>query len=468
MNAIDFMTRPPSDKITIFSQKRNKTKLGGTFFIIEIIAIILITFIYLFDHFKNLPYSIETNTIIDSGMAVFDSKEDYNSFDPKTNFTFNLYTDYGKDKELSDKFEIVDYSNEGYSNDKRKTGITKKPSELKLAIYYKCHNETVCKYMEKGNVDDDYTKINYIFQINYLGFFIEHQGREPIRNATNTIYMECPFLFDTITLSKFHWKNIKYEEDNGMWSRLFNKYILDKEPKAYIKGYIDSYTIYPVELEEFRAYTHFNFSKYKLLSIIEIDNNKYNYLYFRRIPNSIFTTIANIAALISTVNFLLASFLNFYSSNYENYIVIKYLSSPEKNIIENNLAKNSNKNLESNDFNDINEINGETDIPLINPDNKIIDNAIGGEDIENNNHISFWSFFLNNLYCKCCKKKMEQEKIKLSNEIIEKYLSVENIMYNQIIMKNLLNDYKWNDPNLNNINKNEDIFRFNNLDEFNY
>ena len=31
MNAIDFMTRPPSDKLTIFSQKRNKTKLGGTF-----------------------------------------------------------------------------------------------------------------------------------------------------------------------------------------------------------------------------------------------------------------------------------------------------------------------------------------------------------------------------------------------------------------------------------------------------
>ena len=62
---------------------------------------------------------------------------------------------------------------------------------------------------------------------------------------------------------------------------------------------------------------------------------------------------------------------------------------------------------------------------------------------------------------------MNQEKIKLSNEIIEKYLSVENIIYNQIIMKNLLKDYKWNDPNLNNINKNEDIIRFNNLNELN-
>ena len=466
MKAIDFITRPPSDKITIFNQKRNKTKLGGAFFIIEIIAIILITFIYLFDHKNNLPYNIETNTIIDSGMGVYSHKEDL--FDQKTNFTFNIYTDYGKSNELSNKFEIVDYSYEDYSNDKRKTGITKRPSELKLAIYYKCHNETVCKYMEKGNVDNDYTRKNYIFQINYPGFFIEHQGPEPIRNATGTISMKCPFLFDMITLSKLHWKNIKYDEDSGMWSRLFNKYLLHKEPKTYIKGYIDSYTTYPVEIEESRTYSYFNFSKYKLLSIIEIDIKKYDYLYYRRIPNSIFTTIANIAALISTVNFLLSSFLNFYSSNYENYIVIKYLSSPEKNLKENNLAKNSNKNLESNEFNDINEINGETDIPLINDENKIIDNAIGGEDIENNNDISFWSFFLNNLYFSCCKKKMNQEKIKLSNEIIEKYLSVENIIYNQIIMKNLLKDYKWNDPNLNNINKNEDIIRFNNLNEFNH
>ena len=35
-------------------------------------------------------------------------------------------------------------------------------------------------------------------------------------------------------------------------------------------------------------------------------------------------------------------------------------------------------------------------------------------------------------------------------------------------MKNLLKDYKWNDPNLNNINKNEDIIRFNNLNKFNH
>jgi len=463
MKTIDFITPPPSNKLSIFTKQRNKTTLGGVIFIIEIVAIILITFIYLFDHFNNLPYTIETNTIFESGIAVHEFNGDV--FDQKTNFSFNIYTDYTKSKEVSDKFEIVDYSSQEYSYNIRKTGITKKPSMLKLAVYYKCHNETVCKYFEDGRTDIDYTRENYIFQINYPGFIISHQLPEPIRDLDEVISMECPFLFDIITKSKFHWKNIKYEEDNGMWSRLFNNYILRKDPTSYYKGFIESTSTYPVEIEEFWAYTPSN--THKLLAIIEIENNPYNYTYYRRIPNSVFTTIANIAALISTVNFLLASFLYFYSRNYDNYTIIRYITSPKKNLIKNDLTQNSNQNLEINELNELDGKNEETNAPLINNENEMLNNEIG-EDIvnqvnENNNTFSFIQFFMNNLYFSCCKKTKVQEIIKLSNEIVEKYLSVENLMYNQIIMENLLKDYKWNDPNLNNIKKNELIIKFNNL-----
>ena len=335
MKAIDFITRPPSDKLSIFAQQRNKTTLGGVIFLIEIIAILLITFIYLFDHFNNLPYIIESNTIIDSGAAVHEFHED--TFDQETNFSFKIYTDSGKIREVSDKFKVVDYTiNEDYTQTNlRHIGITKKPSEVQLAIYYECHNKTVCKYFEDGKSDQDYTRHNYIFQINFPGFYIGHQQVEPIKDVGGTISMDCPFIFDTITVSKFHWKNIKYDEDNGMWSRFFNNYLLGKKPKTYIKGYIDSFSTFPVEVEDFRAYS----SGHKLLAIIEIENKKYNYTYYRRIPNSIFTTIANIAALISTVNFLLVSFLSFYSNNYENYTMIRYITSPPKNLTENNLPQ---------------------------------------------------------------------------------------------------------------------------------
>ena len=36
--------------------------------------------------------------------------------------------------------------------------------------------------------------------------------------------------------------------------------------------------------------------------------------------------------------------------------------------------------------------------------------------------------------------------INICNEIVAKYLSVENIIYNQIMMEKLWEDYKWNDP----------------------
>ena len=92
MKTIDFITPPPSNKLSIFTKQRNKTTLGGVIFIIEIVAIILITFIYLFDHFNNLPYTIETNTIFETPVGVHNFNPDL--FDKKTNFSFNIYTDY--------------------------------------------------------------------------------------------------------------------------------------------------------------------------------------------------------------------------------------------------------------------------------------------------------------------------------------------------------------------------------------
>jgi hypothetical protein len=47
--------------------------------------------------------------------------------------------------------------------------------------------------------------------------------------------------------------------------------------------------------------------------------------------------------------------------------------------------------------------------------------------------------------------------INTCNAIIFKYLSIENILYSQIIFENLLKDYKWNEPNLTRIDSNFSI-----------
>ena len=67
--------------------------------------------------------------------------------------------------------------------------------------------------------------------------------------------------------------------------------------------------------------------------------------------------------------------------------------------------------------------------------------------------LHFFDFFLNNLYF-CCKKRKEQKIIHMCNEIVYKYASIDSLIKNQIFVDNLLKDYKWNDPALNNVENN--------------
>ena len=336
MKVIDFISRPPSNKFAIFSKGRNKTNFGAAIFLIEIIAIILITFIFLFDYKTNTSYKIEYSYFFETNAGVYNKLD--NRFDQETKFNFKLLTDY--DNEVSDNFEISSYETQLYQKtDYRENGLVKNPSKLKLAIYYKCHNETVCKYFERGNVDKDYTREYYKFQIIYPSFVIEHEGITPLRDLGGEMSITCPFLFDTITYTKLHWKNIKYEENTSMWSRFFNQYVLGNEPTSYVKGFIESTSTFPLEIEENWIYTLSR--THKLLAVIEIDNNIHNYYYYKRTSNSIFTAIANIAALISTINFILVQFLMFYSNNYDNYKIIRYITSI-KNLSDENLNKISN------------------------------------------------------------------------------------------------------------------------------
>ena len=77
---------------------------------------------------------------------------------------------------------------------------------------------------------------------------------------------------------------------------------------------------------------------------------------------------------------------------------------------------------------------------------------------------SFFRFFCNNLYCKyCCYKYRKQEFLHICDELILKYLSIDSLLYNQMITENIFKDYKWNDPLLYNIEKNELLDKLKNI-----
>ena len=83
------------------------------------------------------------------------------------------------------------------------------------------------------------------------------------------------------------------------------------------------------------------------------------------------------------------------------------------------------------------------------------------ENIDENGNIlpkiKFIDFLKNNLYSCICFKSKPKTIISKCEELISNYYSMEYIIYNQMILENLLKDYKWNDTNLSKIETNKFI-----------
>ena len=77
--------------------------------------------------------------------------------------------------------------------------------------------------------------------------------------------------------------------------------------------------------------------------------------------------------------------------------------------------------------------------------------------------LSFIDFYFNNIYCACSKRRTKQDILDICNKIISKYISVDSVLYDHILFENLLKDYSWNNPDLNNILNNELIKELNKL-----
>ena len=155
--------------------------------------------------------------------------------------------------------------------------------------------------------------------------------------------------------------------------------------------------------------------------------------------------------------------LRFYSGNFNNFKII------EKLLNRKTLKKYKPKeNLEMNELENNKFITIKDDLK---------EKCIDKDGIENNNNLDenkneeeedkssadtdtrrikklrFFDFFLYNLYC-CFKKQKNQKIIYNCNQIVYNYASIDNLIKNQILMENLMKDYKWNDPSLNNVENN--------------
>jgi len=445
---VDILSEGP--KISIFNQMNNKTLFGGTLSLIFILIFLLISIAYLADYIMNDKYTIEYG-IYQEGLS---SREEY---DPTLDFQVDLSS--SDIPNLSDRFCIYDNVNDRFLG--RNETFSSKVSELFIGILYKCENES-CLLNEEDKALFEYNVI-----LKYQKYKFDHQGEIPLYKS-DTLYSSTQLFFSQKPLFEYlKWGIVKYYEKKYFLSVL--SYIFGNEGEELIGGYFKSRDYFFVDgiLDPSLQKVYYNGTIYKFLSIIfgTIDLGQYE--EYRRTKIGILDVLSNVFALSITIfNAFVYVFCNYYLINFDNYKIIEKILSKERRIkkyLHKDIStdKNDDKNKQIELIDNIDKADY-----LLDKDNNleikdIIDENKNNE-IENEERnipkLRFIDFLMNNIYCqKCCNVSNRQQIISSCNNLVSKYYTIEDIIYNQMKLENLLKDYKWNDPNLKYIENNEFI-----------
>ena len=471
MNKLDFLSEPP--QMLFFQKESNKTYFGGVLFIIFIIVVSILSIIHILDFCLNDKYEIYYSLIRNDGSEKDLQYDD--EMDPLMNFSIDVW---GVNEQLeifepNENFFIADLD---FNYIKRNSTFQKRPSELFFYIIYFDFS-----YGSKENSTEDILNSWYYFQIKYQGFKLQHQKTIPLITNEPDLYFykDYSFSINKTTINIINWEVIKYIENMGIYG-IFDR--MFKSKSEYISGYMGSdYTSSkdkPLDLFGM-----------KFLSIVQIKNSFKQYTEYRRKKNSILDLIADIGSLFSTFFSIFVFIYKFYSSNIDNYQIIeKLLSNVKKmNILKRKETKgnleinyiNINKNnknqsdltqvrmstindITKKDF-DLSKANKEAEIIVQSKDKLGIAKIKTINEVKNIKRLSFRHFFMNGFYLKCFNRNNENKVIDLCNYILSKYNSVDQLLYNQIMFENLLEDYKWNNPDLGSISKNKLINRLINI-----
>jgi len=183
--------------------------------------------------------------------------------------------------------------------------------------------------------------------------------------------------------------------------------------------------------------------------------NRYDHTKYIRERKSFLDVLSNFSALGSTILSLLSLAHEFlYSQNYDNYKIIE-------NILIKKLGVNIFHDIDKKEKNSEQKIELRTDlitdiseekedegkIFVDNKENKIEeDNEKNSTDKLDLPSLKFFDFIINKFYFKFFGYSSKQSLINSCNDILAQFVSIEKIVYNQMKLENLWNDYKWNNP----------------------
>ena len=483
LNGIDFLSSEP--KAFIFGRNSNKTNLGGVLSLIYLIIFVLITISYLFYYFIQDDYAIQY-LYYENLLSPLENEKmiESDKYNPKFDFDINVYQGYNSAKIINEsRVKIIDIYNYNIKYIPLSGKVRKKITEIDWFIAYDCLGENIetCQ----NSIDGKELSLSGLeIEMNFEGFKFDHQNESSaFHKQDNGDFYTHRYKFNFLNPQErtTTWSLVKYREDKGILSIFGNK--KENKDEDYEIGITTKSFEWNSMMEYNEKYYIIYYSYEDKFFIIagrlsfQINYNHYD--QFQRTKKSIFNTIAKICSLcISIFNGFTFVFVKFYSNNFDNYKIIeKILFNSDKrktNKKPDTIINSKNAFSKSYYLNNIDNIDKQN--LIINDENscKLDDNEdddnldIYKDSFEKSKTkklptLRFIDFFCNNIYGRKCCNLNRQEIISKCNEIISKYYSIENILYNQMILENLLKDYKWNNPEVNDINNNELIIQLKNL-----
>ena len=477
MRKLDFISVAPN--LSIFKAGANKTNFGGILFLIYILILLLLAIIYIFDYLSQDNYSFEYNLFLNDTKTLGNKEVLDTTFYKNYDFIFSLAKDVrdddftkdlnennnfliinenklwhlkqeGKNIDPIDGFTIINPNDECILN---KSQVITQQLSPSLVVLYRCHGSD-----GKNCTIDDEDKIKvdtYVLNLYYRGFSLDHQNPEaPIQLLDKGYYYrrDIEFLGST-NIIYLKWKIIEYQEQKGVFGKLFDN--IRRKNNTYYGLQIDSAQICTDDghMKELPS----NYYKIKdekgnhFIILLYLQNYLLNEVdKYKRKAKSFLDVLTNICALGSTVfNLITLSYTFLYSKSYDNYKIIENILTKNMRInINNNIKENTNLSTEIELKTDlIEDKNEEKEKEKLNIDNdkKTDDGNIYKTLSENIDlpPISFFDFLFHKLCFKCFGLK-KHIMINSCDDIVAKHLTVEKLIYNQIKLEYLWEDYKWN------------------------
>ena len=425
MRKLDFISSGP--QLSIFQEDANKNNLGGTLYFIHIIILIILAILYIADYSQNEKYEFNYNYIRDT-YNESEFKDGINSDKENLNYDLDFKFQLGKDYDnnIIDlqssrcflNFEVDDEFYDDISNANTRN--------FHIYVLYNCRGLEKCSIQE----EDKFEKRSYFLNIFYKGFTLNHQDPEsPLKKSNEFSKIKVEFLANT-NIVFLYWGEIEYEEEKNIFEKTYDK-IMGKN-NTYYGGDFKSMEIITDDGHVRNSYD----GETLVLLYLEIHPDYLQHDKYTRKKHSFLDVSADISALSSTVLDLMALAYGFlYSQNYDNYKIVETILSKKMRLnIDNKIEEKEETKIElktdliDNDIDEKEKIDEEKNIE---------EDKIKKKGSINLPFMRFYDFLVHQFYFKCFGPSKRQALIDSCNDVVAKYTTVENLIYNQIIVNHI-------------------------------